>query len=263
MIVRNQLIANLLSIIVSFTCFDLFALPSSVKTSPEQLNRLWQSFSNEKSREVKTYYPHHQCFITAAEKYELSEALLLALARGESNFERNAKSKANAIGIMQIQWPGTAKHLGINKKSELYEPCKNIDAGSRYLKELIKRYKGNLFMALAAYNYGPGRIKINSTASEVPPGAHWYSEYIYDHLQYIVSTQTADYTSSAQQLLITFNRPYRAKNFVKYLEKKVPRVRFDWFKKPFDRFEVVFFYENSKQKQIGSSYLEPLGFTID
>lgn len=91
-------------------------------------------------------------FLVAALEYGLPESLLLAVARGESDCEARARSRANAHGVMQILWPDTAKHLGINRLSDLYEPCTNIDAGARYLKELLARYDGNVHLALAAYN---------------------------------------------------------------------------------------------------------------
>ena len=93
-------------------------------------------------------FPHASCFRAAAVTYQIPESLLLAVARGESDFKETARSKSNAHGVMQIQWPGTAQHLGVYRLSDLYEPCTNIDAGARYLKELMSRYNGNIHLAL-------------------------------------------------------------------------------------------------------------------
>lgn len=239
------------------------AFATSVDYSPEQLNQLWTKFKHSNETNALTYFPHGRCFKNAAKKHDIPEPLLLAMARGESNFDSGAVSKANAIGVMQIQWPGTAKHLGINDKQQLYEPCINISAGAAYIKEMIKRYNGNYYLALAAYNYGPGRIKIGSKPGSIPDGAHWYSEYVFDHLQYVLSTRLENYSSANQSLLISFNRPYRAKSFIGYLNKKAPGLRFDWFKKPFDKFDVVFHYETAAEKQRGVKLLSPLGFVIN
>lgn len=236
---------------------------TSVDYTPAQLNSLWTDFMRSKENNVNTYFPHGRCFKDAAKKHDIPESLLLAVARGESNFDGNAVSKANAIGLMQIQWPQTAKHLGIVNKEQLFEPCININAGASYLKELFTRYNRNVYLVLAAYNYGPSRIKPDSIVEKIPEGAHWYSEYIFDHLQYVLSTRVSNYSSSNQALLITFNRPYRAKEFIKYLQSKAPNLRFDWFKKKFDKFDVVFHYETAEQKLIGIKLLKPLGFNIN
>lgn len=122
-------------------------------------------------------YPHMHCFETTARAHKLPVALLLAVAKGESNFKARAVSHKNAVGVMQILWPGTAKDLGIHSKRQLYDPCTNIQAGGTYLAWLLERYDGNLTRALAAYNYGPGRI---SQHAPLPAGARDYVEYIYD-----------------------------------------------------------------------------------
>ena len=141
----------------------------------------WRSYlRNDTDLEPSCRFPHASCFRAAAASYGLPETLLLAVARGESDFESTARSRANAHGVMQILWPTTAKHLGIYRLTELYEPCTNIDAGARYLQELLGRFDGNLHLALAADNYGPERI--SADPEDIPPGASWYSAYIFRHL---------------------------------------------------------------------------------
>ena len=126
------------------------------------LDLAWRDYAGNRSHLEPAYrFPYASCFGAAALRYDLPETLLLAVARGESDFKATARSRANAHGVMQILWPDTARHLGIYRLSELYDPCANIDAGARYLKELRARYNGNLHLALAAYNYGPRRIPVD------------------------------------------------------------------------------------------------------
>lgn len=215
-------------------------------------------------------FPHADCFRRAARAYELPLTLLLAVARGESDFDTSAKSRANAHGVMQIQWPETARHLGIERLSELYEPCTNIDAGARYLVELLARYDGDLHLALAAYNYGPGRIPPG--AASIPPGATWYSAYIYRHLGFVLGETPGEvvstlYSAFGRSLLVTFGEPYRAEAFVAYIEDSLPEQgtppRIDWFRTGVGRFDVVFTYADRDAFRNGARLLRRSGFRVD
>ena len=74
----------------------------------------WKAYlDNDANIEPSHTFPHATCFRAAALAHGLPETLLLAVARGESDFESGARSRATAHGVMQILWPGTANHLGI------------------------------------------------------------------------------------------------------------------------------------------------------
>lgn len=102
---------------------------------------------------TKTKYDSY--FKKAAIKYNVSESLLKAIAKAESNFNANDVSSAGAIGVMQLM-PATAQGLGVKNP---YDPEQNIMGGAKCISQKLKEFNGDVRLALAAYNAGSGAVK--------------------------------------------------------------------------------------------------------
>jgi len=90
----------------------------------------------------------------AAQKHGVDEKLIAHVIAAESNFDAKAISRKRALGLMQLL-PQTAARYSV---ANVFDPAQNIDGGTHYLKDLLERYRGNLALALAAYNAGPEMV---------------------------------------------------------------------------------------------------------
>ncbi len=98
--------------------------------------------------------PYANFISESARAHGVAPELVASVIAVESNFNPNAVSWRFARGLMQLM-PGTAARFGVTK---VFDPQQNIEAGTRYFKELLLRYKGDLALTLAAYNAGPDRV---------------------------------------------------------------------------------------------------------
>lgn len=128
-----------------------------------------------------------------ADEQGVDLALAFAISRKESAFSADARSPVGALGLMQVM-PGTgalvARRLGIGAPSSqsLVDPDINLRLGSAYLAQMLERFDGNLIMAAAAYNAGPGRVDGWREANAGQPAAIWIENITYG--------ETRDYVKS-------------------------------------------------------------------
>jgi len=122
--------------------------------------------------------PYDEEIRAAAAKYGVEPALVRAVIQQESGFNPKATSPAGAQGLMQLM-PATARGLGV---TDAYDPVQSIDAGTRYLAGQLDRFGGDVRLALAAYNAGPGAVQ---RYGGIPPYAETqrYVENVLAHYQ--------------------------------------------------------------------------------
>lgn len=99
----------------------------------------------------------------AAQKHQIDPLLLQAVLHTESRFNPRAVSPKGAAGVAQLM-PATARRYGVTDR---HDAAQSVDAGARYLKDLLHQYQGNAALALAAYNAGEGRV--DRYGKRVPP----------------------------------------------------------------------------------------------
>ena len=106
--------------------------------------------------------PYGELIRKASEKYGVDPDLVYSVVAAESNFNARAVSRRKAKGLMQLL-PETARWMGVK---DIFDPAQNVEAGTRYLRDLLNLYRGDLALALAAYNAGPAAVE---RYGNVPP----------------------------------------------------------------------------------------------
>lgn len=127
----------------------------ATKQPPKKIAKATTScLTMSKSRLNKRAKPYQASISKHAKRYQVDEHLIKSVIAAESCYNRTAVSPKNAQGLMQLI-PDTAKRFGV---TNTFNADQNIRGGTRYLRFLLKRYKGNLIKAIASYNAGEGAV---------------------------------------------------------------------------------------------------------
>ena len=110
----------------------------------------------------------------AAGKEQLDPKLVREVARQESGFRPCAVSPKGALGLMQLM-PATAGDLGVRNP---FDPRESLSAGTQFLRQLIDRYSGDIRLAIAAYNAGPGRVDRARAVPDIPETQRYVRDII-------------------------------------------------------------------------------------
>lgn len=105
--------------------------------------------------------PYMQYIQNASAKYNIPTDLILGVIKAESDFNPNSVSYAGAMGLMQLM-PENCEEDGVTNP---FDPAQNIEAGTAEISRFLNKYNGDLKLALAAYNTGPGNLSKRNVVS--------------------------------------------------------------------------------------------------
>jgi hypothetical protein len=145
--------------IICYTDSPLDKKANRIQKDNTDLIRPQLQISRNNTRHTADY---HRIAREKAVDYNLDPSLIKAVIQTESNWNDHAISNKGAMGLMQLM-PSTANDLNVHNP---FDPEENIEGGTKYLKYLLERFKGDLTLALAAYNAGPKTVE---KFGSVPP----------------------------------------------------------------------------------------------
>ncbi len=132
---------------------DWMNFPTIGSQLEELVSKIQHAYSERAG--IESQYDIDNIIDHASQTHGVDPELTRAVIRAESDFDAGCTSPKGAMGLMQLM-PETAKELGVKNP---YNPVENVMGGTRYLRDLLDRYDGNVNLALAAYNWGMGNLE--------------------------------------------------------------------------------------------------------
>jgi soluble lytic murein transglycosylase-like protein len=115
-----------------------------------------------------------------ARRYKIDPSLIKAIIHTESAFNHKAVSKSGAQGLMQLM-PDTAREMDV---ADPFNPRENIDGGTRYFRQILNDFDGNLILSLAAYNAGPGLVRRTGGVPQIPETRRYVNKVLKQYKVY-------------------------------------------------------------------------------
>lgn len=151
-------------------------MPTSPKYRPVVTgNKSSVSFSSFNDRQ----YDH--IIRMLCREHQMDFALVKAVIKAESAFNPHAVSRKGAQGLMQLM-PGTARDLMVD---DPFDPYDNLRGGVRYLRQMLDTFGGNVTLALAAYNAGPGAVQSSNAVPPYPETRTYVRRVLQYHREYL------------------------------------------------------------------------------
>jgi hypothetical protein len=138
-----------------FSLFGSGPLPALARDRPRGFALFAAEGDAEDRRQLLADVPYGKLIAETADRYRLDSLLLAAMVQVESGFDPAAISPRGAQGLMQLM-PMTAESYGASTPAD---PRTNVRAGARYFRDLMRRFDGDVELALAAYNAGPAAVR--------------------------------------------------------------------------------------------------------
>ena len=143
-------------------------------------------FIRSKDKKPSQYIEEYEGIIKqATQRFNVDPSLIKAVIKAESNFDQMAVSRKGAQGLMQLM-PPTADAMEV---SNPFNPEENIFGGTRYLSLLLKRFKQDKTLAIAAYNAGPEAVETHGGVPPFPETESFVAKVLDFHKQYASSAK--------------------------------------------------------------------------
>jgi hypothetical protein len=133
---------------------------------PEAWTKLWPRGPVVRPQGELMWSRYSGLIQDTARRHGLEPRLLMAIAQVESGHQPQARSRAGALGLMQIM-PATGARYGVYQSQYLFDPGINVEVAARYLNDLLDQFHGSLELTIAAYNAGEGAVEKHGR--RVPP----------------------------------------------------------------------------------------------